>query len=183
MIPSEEEAISLHRKYGSNDIIVRHCLKVAEVSSIIAESLKRTGKAVDAEAVAAGALLHDIGRTKAQNIRHALEGAEILRGEGVDDKVVQIVRKHTGAGISPEEARRLGLPDLDYIPRSLEERVVCFADKMVSSERVRSFAEEVERFVRRGHDVGRLLSLKKGLEDDLGQDPEALILDNIKESQ
>lgn len=56
---------------------------------------------------------------------------------------MEIIRRHVGAGIASEEAKSLGLPDLDYIPRSLEERIVCFADKMVDSDRVRPFDEEV----------------------------------------
>ncbi len=183
MTPSEEEALALHRKHGSSERIIRHCLRVAEVSRLLTEGLQRAGKTVDANAVAAGALLHDIGRNRTQTVRHGLEGAELLRDEGVDGRVVEIVRKHVGAGISAEEAKTLGLPDHDYVPRSLEERIVCFADKLVGSDKVRPFSEEVERFVRKGHDVRRLLALKKALQEELGQDPERLVLDNIKESQ
>jgi uncharacterized protein (TIGR00295 family) len=113
---------------------------------------------------------------------HGAQGAEILENEGVDMKVVEIVRKHVGAGISPEEAKKLGLPEFDYIPRTLEERIVCFADKMVDADKVRPFGEEVHRFTAKSHDVGRLLALKRGLAEDLGADPERLILDKIKES-
>jgi len=34
----------------------------------------------------------------------------------------------------------------------------------------------VRRFVRKGHDVKRLLNLKKELQSDLGEDPERLVL-------
>ena len=180
MIPSEGEALALHRKYGSSDMLVRHCTTVAAVARIIADGLKKAGRDFDERAVMAGALLHDIGRNRTQTIGHGVEGANLLQAEGVDEKVVQIVRKHVGAGLSPSEAKRLGLPDLDYIPRTIEERAVCFADKMVGSDRVRPFGEEVERFVRKGHDVGKLLALKNGLEEDLGEDPERLVLDIIR---
>jgi uncharacterized protein len=113
---------------------------------------------------------------------HGLQGAEILEKEGVDKEVVEIVRRHVGAGISPEEAKKLGLPDHDYIPRTLEERIVCFADKMVDADKVRPFGEEVHRFTAKSHDVGRLLALERGLAEDLGTDPEKLIFDKIKES-
>ena len=182
MIPSEEEALALHRKYGSNDIMVRHSLTVARVAKVIVDRFRRLGKPVDAAAVNAGALLHDIGRNRTQTVRHGVEGAAMLADEGVQDCVVQIVRRHVGAGISAEEAKKLGLPDFDYVPRTLEERIVCFADKLVESDRVRPFAGEVERFVQKGHDVGRLTALKKGLQEELGQDPESLVLDNVKES-
>ncbi len=183
MIPSEGDALALHRKYGSNNVIVEHCRTVAGVAKAIALEAERRGKVVDSRAVLAGALLHDIGRTRVQNVRHGLEGSMMLEKEGVDAKVVEIVRKHVGAGISAEEAKTMGLPDFDYVPKTLEERVVCFADKMVDSDRVRPFEAEVRRFIRKGHDVDRLLALRKGLQDELGVDPERVTLGKIKESQ
>jgi uncharacterized protein (TIGR00295 family) len=181
VIPSEGESLALHKKYGSSERIVAHCKTVAKVAMIIADEFKHRGKRVDSQVVLAGALLHDIGRTKIQTIRHGVEGSEMLREEGVDEKVVEAVRRHVGAGLSPDEARTLGLPDLDYIPKTLEERIVCFADKMVDGDVVRPFHGEVQRFVKKGHDVGRLLSLKKGLADALGTDPEKLVLRKINQ--
>ena len=183
MIPSEGEALAIHAKYGSGVYVVRHCQAVAMAAKIIADELVRRGRSIDTKAVIAGALLHDVGRSRTQTVRHGVDGAEIVEKEGVDRKVVEIVRRHVGAGISPEEAKRLGLPDLDYIPRTLEERIVCFADKMVDADRVRPFGEEVHRFTAKSHDVGRLLALKRGLADELGEDPEKLILEKIKESE
>ena len=173
----------LHRKYGSGVYIVRHCQAVAMAALFLAEEFKRKGQAVDVDAVVAGALLHDIGRSKVQTVRHGVEGAEILEKEDVDRKVVDIVQRHVGAGISPEEAKKLGLHDRDYIPRTLEERIVCFADKMVDAERVRPFGEEVHRFTAKSHDVTRLLNLKRQLAEELGEDPEKFIFDKIKESE
>jgi len=181
--PSEGEAMAIHAKYKTGVYIVRHCQAVAMAAKIMADEAERRGHAVDKKAVIAGALLHDIGRTKSQTVRHGVEGAEILEKEGVDTKVVEIVRRHVGAGISSEEARKLGLPDFDYVPRTLEERMVCFADKMVDADKVRPFGEEVHRFTSKSHDVGRLLALKRGLAENLGADPEKLIFDKIKESE
>jgi uncharacterized protein len=181
MIPSEGEALALHRKYGSNDIIIEHCKTVAKVAKVLAEEFERRGHAVDVEAVVAAALLHDIGRSRTQTVRHGVEGSEMIEREGADRKVVEIVRKHIGAGLTPEEARRLGLPELDYIPRTLEERIVCFADKMVDSDRVRPFDVEVRRFVIKSHDVMRLFALKKRLKEELGEDPEKFVLGKVNE--
>ncbi len=175
--------MQIHAKYSSGVYVIRHCQAVAMAAKIIAEELNHKGRSVDVKAVMAGALLHDVGRSQNQTVRHGLVGAEILEKEGVDSKVVEIVRRHVGAGISPEEAKRLGLPDFDYVPRTLEERVVCFADKMVDADRVRDFGEEVHRFTVKDHDVNRLLALKRGLADELGEDPERLIFDKIKESE
>lgn len=180
MIPSEGDAVALHRKYGSSQIIIEHCQTVTKVAKVLAEEFARKGHDVDIHAVVAAAMLHDIGRSKSHTIRHGVEGSEIVEREGADKKVVEIVRKHVGAGIAPEESTRLGLPDLDYIPRTLEERIVCFADKMVDRNKVRPFEEEVRRFRIKSHDVGRLLALKKSLQEELGEDPEKLIFEKLK---
>ena len=152
------------------------------MARILAEEFNRRGERVDGVAVVAGAMLHDIGRSKVQTVMHGIEGSRIVEKEGVDRKVVEIVQKHVGAGISPLEAKSLGLPDLDLIPRSLEERIVCFADKMVDGDSVRPFDGEVQRFTLKKHDVPRLLDLKRGLQEELGEDPEKVVFDKIKES-
>jgi uncharacterized protein len=182
VIPSEGDAIALHKKYGSNQIIVEHCRTVARVARLLAEEFQRRGQAVDVRVVVAAALLHDIGRSRIQTVGHAVEGAAMVEKEGVDRKVVEIIRRHVGAGISPEEAKSLGLPDLDYIPRTLEERIVCFADKMVDRDKVRPFSEEVHKFTMKSHDVMRLLALKRRLQEELGEEPERLIFEKLKAS-
>lgn len=182
MIPDEGQILELHRKYGSNDVLVGHCRIVAKVADALTDELKERGNRVDAKVVHAAAMLHDIGRNRTQTVSHGVEGAQLLEGEGVDARVVAAVRKHVGAGLSVEEARSLGLPDYDYIPRTVEEKIVCFADKMVDSSRIRPFELEVRRFVRKGHDVQRLLALKRSLEEELGKDPERVVFDKIKDS-
>ena len=176
MIPDEQEALSLHRKYGSSPRIVTHCETVAKVSLRLAGAFHTRGLKVDADAILAGALLHDIGRTQTHTVQHGYAGATILAEEGVDSIVVEIVKRHVGAGIASEEAASLGLPAGDYVPSTLEERVVCFSDKMVSGDVVRPFDVEVERFARKGHDVQRLRQLKDDLQTSLGEDPERVAL-------
>jgi uncharacterized protein len=182
VIPDEEGAAALHRKHGSRPEVVEHCRTVARIALGMADEFEKRGVEVDREAVRAGALLHDIGRSKTQTVSHGVEGYRILLQDGVDQKVADIVRRHVGAGISPDEARRLGLPEMDYVPRSLEERMVCFSDKMVDGTVARPFQKEVDRFVAKGHDVQRLIELRRRLAQELGEDPEEVALGKIKES-
>lgn len=182
MIPSEGEAVALHRKYGSNVRVIEHCRTVAMVAKTLAEEFRRRDHEVDTRTVVAAAMLHDIGRSQTQTVRHGVEGANLVEREGIDRKVVEIIQRHVGAGISPEEAKILGLPDLDYVPRSLEERIVCFSDKIVDGDKVRPFEEEVHKFTIKKHDVMRLLALKRRLQEELGEDPERVVSMNIKES-
>jgi uncharacterized protein (TIGR00295 family) len=176
MIPSAEQALALHRKYGSNERILGHCQACATISKLLSEKAAGNGNAVNEKAAVAGALLHDIGRSQTQTVGHGYMGAEILRKEGVDSVVVEIVKRHVGAGISPEEAASLGFPAGDYVPKTLEEKIVCFADKMLDGDRPRPFDEEVKRFVKKGHDVQRLRRLKEDVGTVVGADPESLIL-------
>jgi uncharacterized protein (TIGR00295 family) len=183
VIPDEKQSLELHQKYGSGDRIVTHCRTVARASVVLSKALSARGKPIDSRAVLAGALLHDIGRTRTHEVGHGHVGASMLEEEGVDPVVVEIVRRHVGAGISPEEAGTLGFPKGDYVPKTLEQMVVCFSDKMVSADTVRPFEEEVKRFERKGHDVKRLLALRKSLEDELGTDPDKFVQDSFRESQ
>ena len=176
MIPNAQQALALHKKYRSKERTVAHCQACARISKLLAEAAAARGNMVNQEAVEAGALLHDIGRSQSQLVNHGCVGAQILEKEGVDGIVVEIVRRHVGAGISAEEAAALGFPPGDYIPKTLEQKVVCFADKMLDGDKARPFEEEVKRFVKKGHDVQRLRKLKEDVDAAVGTDAEALIL-------
>ena len=182
MIPDEKEALLLHEKYGSDARIVEHCKTVASVASVLTKAMAERGVVVNDRAVVAAALLHDIGRTRTQTVHHGHAGAELLGEEGVDEVVLEIVKKHVGAGISREETVSLGFPEGDYVPRTIEEKIVCFSDKMVGSNQVRPFEEEVRRFIRKGHDVARLRQLRDDIARQLGEDPEAVVFSGLPHS-
>jgi uncharacterized protein len=86
---------------------------------------------VDIELVKTGALLHDIGRCKTNSIEHAIVGANMLKNLGFSDEVANIALRHIGAGIPKEEAELLGLPPENYIPITLEEKIVAHADNLI----------------------------------------------------
>ena len=90
---------------------------------------------VDIELVKTGALLHDIGRSKTNGIDHAVVGAEILKNMGFPDSVANIALRHIGAGIPKKEAIQLGLPPKDYIPLTLEEKIVAHADNLTHRDK------------------------------------------------
>jgi uncharacterized protein len=155
---------------------VNHCQACAKISKRLSEKATERGHHINEEATVASALLHDIGRSQTQLVTHGYVGAGILEKEGVDSVVVEIVRRHVGAGISAGEAASLNFPPGDYIPRTLEQKIVCFADKMLDGEKARPFEEEVKRFVKKGHDVQRLKRLKEDVDAAVGADAESLIL-------
>lgn len=103
---------------------------------------------VDRDFVYEAAMLHDIGilHCDAQKIHctgehryieHGYLGAEMLRAEGLD-KHALVAERHTGTGITIEQVEReeLPIPLRDYCPISLEEKIICYADKFYSKSRL-----------------------------------------------
>lgn len=136
-----------------------------------AESLAKELGA-DSETVRMGALLHDIGRTESAGIRHAAAGAEKVErlDLGSGEKLAEIVRSHVGSGIDEGEAGALGLPDGDYLPSTLEEKIVAYADSRFIGDDLLSFEEALSRFEEElGGDhaaVGRFRELHRELRND-----------------
>ena len=66
-------------------------------------------------------------------ICHGYLGAEMLRAEGFPLHA-RVCERHTGAGLSREEvaAQGLPIPVQDYYPETLEEQLICYADKFYS---------------------------------------------------
>jgi len=111
----------------------------------IAKKIEKNGYTIDLRSVSMGALLHDIGRAKTHGVEHGVIGAKMLRKMGLG-KFARFAENHIGAGIPAAEARELGLPAKDFMPRTLEEKVVTYADKKISRKREISYEEAVKWF-------------------------------------
>ena len=139
-----EIVLKIWDKYNLQENVRRHCIKVAEVALKIAENLK--DRYVDIEAVKVGALLHDIGRAITHGIEHFVYTGDILRREGLDEKIVRIAERHFSCGITREEAKKLGINiDRDFIPETIEEKIVCMADNLVRGDKETSFEDFMSR--------------------------------------
>ena len=119
---------------------------------------------LDANFISEGAMLHDIGiiRTNASGIYcfgtepyicHGLLGGEMLRLEGFPLHA-RVCERHTGAGIGIEdiEAHNLPLPHADFLPETMEEKVICYADKFFSKthlDRERTVEEALNSLLKR----------------------------------
>jgi uncharacterized protein len=171
MIPqSTEQALFFMEQVKCPARVVEHCKAVANTAEQMAKSI--TTQQVNLELVRIGALVHDIGRAKSHGIDHAVIGGEIARQLGFSEAVVRIIERHIGAGITPEEAEKMGLPPADYRPKSIEEKIVSHADNLtkdtepqsieecVESLRRQSVSEEViERVLRLHHELSALTQL------------------------
>jgi len=145
-LPSREEAINYLLKSGCSKRVIRHCETVEKLALKIAEACQRKGLNVNVQLVQIGALLHDIGRSKTHEVDHIVAGAEIAKTLGLPNPIICIIERHIGGGIPKEEAENLGLPPKDYIPQTLEEKIVSYADKLVEGSREVPITRTVRNF-------------------------------------
>ena len=112
----------------------------------------------DLRLIEAGAMLHDIGiylthapgihcQGTAPYLMHGSLGARILRAEG-HEALARICERHTGTGLTRQVIAQRGLPmpDQDLLPETIEEQIICYADKFYSKshlERERSIAQTI----------------------------------------
>jgi uncharacterized protein len=136
-------AVALLEKYFpepcSFKIILEHSRMVAAKAIQVAEGLE-----VDIKFLEEAALIHDIGvcRTTAPTlhchgtepyIRHGIIGREILEEEGFPRHAL-VCERHIGVGLTVEDINLQGLPlpAREMAPKSMEEKIVCFADLFYS---------------------------------------------------
>ena len=123
-------------------ILIRHSLQVSDKALQIASS--HSLDLVSSDIVTA-AMLHDIGifLTDAPGIEcygeqpyicHGILGAELLRREDCPEWLCRIAERHTGSGLSAEyiAAHDLPLPHRDFVPETMLEKLICYADKFYS---------------------------------------------------
>ena len=115
---------------------------------IIADNLKSRNGRIDCDLILAGAMLHDIGRSKSHKIDHAIIGAEILREKGFSGALIKIVENHIFSGISADESVEFNLPYKNYIPNTLEEKVVTYSDNISKRNVILSTEQVINRFSR-----------------------------------
>lgn len=124
--------------------VLTHSEAVARKALQCAESKKLD---IDKEFVERAALLHDIGVVKCNApsifcfgklpyICHGVEGRKILEKEGLYREAL-VCERHTGSGLSAEYIKKenLPLPLRDMLPISLEEKLICYADKFFSKSK------------------------------------------------
>lgn len=164
-IPSSSRCIELLRKNGCSEEVINHCKIVRDLAVRIAEKTN-----ANIELVEAGALLHDIGRSKTHGIKHGIEGAKIAREIGLPEHIVNIIERHLGAGIPKDEAVKLGLPNRDYIPKTLEEKIVAHTDNLIDEGKKQPIEKEVEKAIKKGQKqlAERLIKLHNELSDICG---------------
>lgn len=145
LIPDKVKKI-IFENYPENSIAFTyyytHCIKVTELALKIIDLNKNLK--IDKELVIGGAMLHDIGiiQTDAPEIgcfgkypyiAHTYLGREMLEKEGLYG-IAPVCERHIGVGLSREDIIKANfpLPHRDMIPLTLEEKLICYADKFYS---------------------------------------------------
>ena len=140
------------------NIYMVHARAVADFALGLAK--KHPELELDEAFVYEAAMLHDIGifLTDAPRIYcygseeylcHGYLGAELLRSIGLE-RHARVCERHTGTGLTKEVIERNGwnLPVKDFVPETLEEQLICFADKFFSKTKFlhepRTFEQVVE---------------------------------------
>ena len=134
-------------KYYPEDNELRHILLVhsrAVADKALAIADRHPEFSLDHQFIEEAAMLHDIGivRCNAPGIQcfgtepyicHGRIGADMLRAEGFPQHA-RVCERHTGAGITRSQiiAQQLPLPQQDFLPETMEEKVICYADKFFS---------------------------------------------------
>lgn len=124
-------------------ILITHSVLVAAKALALARDFqaRHPESNLDLDFIEEAALLHDIGIFrcdapaifcfgKEPYIKHTILGREILEQEGLPRHAL-VCERHTGTGLTAEEVvqQNLPLPARDYLPISLEEKIICMADR------------------------------------------------------
>ena len=125
MTPTLEECLDLMKEHNMLENIIHHSLLVNEVGLWLSEELNKTGENLDLAKVQAGALLHDITKTKSITTGedHARTGSELLERLGFKS-ISEIVRQHVMTD------------DATNSPTISEIEIVNYADKRVLHNKV-----------------------------------------------
>jgi len=142
ILPDRDFALELLKKLKVPYSVRRHSLKVCEKALEIANKIRKEN--IDIELIEIGAILHDIGRSKTHGFQHALLGGKILRGRGFPNEIARICETHILGGLDKEDAKSVGLSNEDYLPETLEEKIVCLADKSMAGRREVSIEERFQ---------------------------------------
>jgi uncharacterized protein len=123
--------------------------------------------------VEVGALLHDIGRSKTHTVHHAVVGAEIAEAAGLPEAVISIIKRHVGGGITASEAKKLGWPEDVYVPITLEEKIVSYADKLIENAKCAPVERTIEKLSkeRKAEAAERVRKLYDEITNLIGDDP------------
>jgi len=145
------DVLKIIEKYYSKDselyqTLIVHSQQVRDKALEIAR--RKPELKLDTVFIEEAAMLHDIGIFKCNAprihcvgthhyIEHGYLGAGLIQAEGLPRHAL-VCERHTGVGLSRDMiiSNKLPLPHRDMIPESLEEQLICYADKYFSKTKL-----------------------------------------------
>ncbi|MFX0058299.1 MAG: HDIG domain-containing metalloprotein [Candidatus Hodarchaeota archaeon] len=161
-LPTREFAFDLLKQVKVPYHVRRHSLKVAEKAMEIAERITKVK--VDENLIEIGSILHDIGRAKTHGFKHALIGGKMLKERGFSNNLIRICETHILGGLDKEDAKKVGLPAKDYLPETLEEKIICLADKHMAGTYEVSIERRFDKWFSKYGKTDLLMKSKKRIE-------------------
>jgi len=162
-LPSREYTLQLLRKYNVPPTVRRHSINVARRALKIANKIRKAK--VDKNLIVIGALLHDVGRSKSHGFDHAIIGSKMLKERGYPKSLSRICETHILGGLDEDDAKEVGLPVNNYIPSTLEEKIICLADKQCLGTKIVSVEERFASWFNKYGQSAILLKSKKRIEE------------------
>lgn len=172
-LPSREQALKILQENNCPPQVISHCIAVTDLALELASKLQKKGIKINTQLIEAGALLHDLGRSKTHTVDHVVVGAQKAESMGLPEPVIRMIKRHVGAGITAEEAGWLGWPKDVYEPQTLEEKIVSYADKLIDHSKRIPIETEIERLQKENKDEAaeRVRKLHQEITNMLGNEP------------
>jgi uncharacterized protein len=140
-----------HPRSKAYRILVQHGRLVADKALAVAGKAAHMNPNLDF--IEEAAMLHDIGIFLTLSLElgctgnqpyvcHGYLGRDLLEENGLPEHAL-VCERHLGVGISADDIRRhnLPIPVRDMLPVSIEEQIICFADKFFSKNRTGAVTE------------------------------------------
>ena len=157
MTLSQGEAMNLMAEYGRGAAWIKHCFAVADTAARVG-SVLGVHRAIDHGFLWSAALLHDIGRCVTHDpIRHGIAGYDLLMRLGYEPEA-HVCASHILFGLDACEAARFGMPARDFVPRTVEERLVPLVDFLIEFDKPTTLDRRFSSLRRRNADNDFFLS-------------------------
>jgi uncharacterized protein len=158
-IPTRAFALDLLKQVKLPEKIINHLKKVSEKGLEIANKIKKVH--VNIKLVEIGGLLHDIGRSISHEFDHGLIGGKIIREYGFSEELARICETHLLGGLDKKDAQKVGLPVRNYLPETVEEKIICLADKHMKGAKEVTIEERFDKWFERYGKTSLLIKSKK----------------------
>jgi tRNA (cytidine56-2'-O)-methyltransferase len=166
--PNRDECLRILTEAGCSKKVIHHVSTVTKLALKIAERFPNADKNL----IEAAGLLHDLGRARTHGINHAVAGGELARELQLPSEIINIIERHICAGIIKADAINLGLPARDYVPETIEERIIAHADNLVEDNKRLPISRSVQILHEKGlpEVAKRVQELHKTLSREAGID-------------